>query len=256
MLLAIDIGNTNITFGLFKGKRLLKKLHLPTSGVEVRKNFIQEIKRAFLKCDIDAIAICSVVPRVERLLVSILKKLFSTNLFIIGKDIKVPIKNLYKKPGQVGQDRLVNTYAGYIFYKTPLIIIDFGTAVTFDLVSKTGAYLGGIIAPGVELSLNALSEKAALLPKIKLTERLRKAPPIFGKTTAHSMISGTLYGFAAMCDGLVARLKKRLGFKVDVIATGGNAHLISRFSTCIKKLDEDLTLKGINLIFRNLNKSA
>lgn len=252
MLLAIDIGNTNITFGLFKGRRLLKKLRLATSSIGRRKYFTQNIKRAFSRYDIDAIVICGVVPKVERLLAQILKRLFKINPLILGKDIKIPIRNLYKKPKQVGQDRLVNAYAGHALYKTPLIIIDFGTAVTFDVVARTGAYLGGIIVPGIELSLNALSEKAALLPKIDLKRKLKKRPLVLGKTTSASMACGILYGFGSMCDGLVAKLKKRFNIKFNVIATGGNAQLISQFSTSIKKVDENLTLKGIDLILQSL----
>lgn len=241
MLLAIDIGNTNITFGLFKRKKLLKKIALPTSAIDTGK----KIKTSFSKYDIEAIVLCSVVPKVERVLVPILKRLFKVKPLILGKDIKVPIRNFYKKPKQVGQDRLVNAYAGAALHKAPLIIIDFGTAVTFDIVSKKGDYLGGIIAPGIELSLNALSEKAALLPKIKL----KKIPSILGKSTSESMSSGILYGFALMCDGLVSRLRKRFNLRFNVIATGGNAHLISRFSNSIERFDENLTLKGINLIY-------
>lgn len=251
MLLAIDIGNTNITLGLFKGKRLVKKASLPTC----EKGFDRKIKRAFYNYDVKAIVICSVVPKVERFLDRILKRLFKIKPLVLGKDIKTPIRNLYKKPKQVGQDRLVNAFAGCTFYKAPLIIIDFGTAVTFDVVSKRGAYLGGIIVPGIELSLNALSEKAALLPKVKLRSRFKSAPSILGKTTSESMLSGIFHGYASMCDGLVANLKKRFGFKFNVIATGGNAHLISQYSTSIKKSDDNLTLKGINLIFQNLKRA-
>jgi len=248
MLLAIDIGNTNITFGLFKGKRLLKRMDIPTSSINSKNNSIQKIKKAFLRYKIEAILICSVVPKAEQLLTVIARKLFKVKPIILGKDINVPIKNLYKKPKQVGQDRLVNTYAGYTFYKTPLIIIDFGTAITFDIVSKSGAYLGGIITPGIELALNALSEKTALLPKIKL----RKIPSIIGKSTPESMASGAFYGFSSMCDGLVARLKKRYGFNFNVVATGGNAYLIAPFTASIRRVDSNLTLKGINLVYQNL----
>ena len=194
-------------------------------------------------------------PKVERHLVPILQRLFKVKPLILGKDIKVPIKNLYRKPKQVGQDRLVNAYAAHALHKTPLIIIDFGTAVTFDVVSRQGAYLGGIITPGIELSLNALSEKAALLPKIELRGKLKGVTSVLGRTTSESMASGIFHGFASMCDGLVARLKKKFGLKLNVIATGGGAHLVSRFSASIKRFDDNLTLKGINLISWNSRKS-
>ncbi len=247
MLLAIDIGNTNIAFGLFKGKGLIKKMDLPTFGSGTEK----KIKANFSKYDIKAMLVCSVVPKAERRLIGILRKIFRIKPLLLGKGIKVPIQNLYKKPGQVGQDRLVSAYAGCMLYKAPLIIIDFGTAVTFDVISKKCAYLGGIIAPGIKLALAALAEKAALLPKIKL----KKSASLLGKTTSESMRSGILYGYGAMCDGLVTRLRKRFGWKFNVIATGGNARLISKYSSAIQKIDDDLILKGLNLIFRKNSPS-
>ncbi len=247
MLLAIDIGNTNIAFGLFRGRRLIKKARLLSRRIAKEK-----IKRAFSAYNIEKVIICSVAPKVERQLIPILRRLFKTKPAVLGKDIKVPIKNLYKRPKQVGQDRLVNAYAGCMLYKPPLIIIDFGTAVTFDVISKSGAYLGGIITPGIELALDALAEKAALLPKIKLN----KTAPLLGKTTSESIRSGIFNGYAAMCDGLAARLKKRFGLKFRVVATGGNARLVSRYSNSIENVDEDLTLKGINLIFQKNKKNT
>ena len=251
MLLAVDLGNSNITFGLFSAKKLLKKIILPIHSTCNKRKFIQEIKKVYSRFDIDTIIICSVVPKIEKVLITILKEAFKVKPLVLGKSIKVPIRNLYKKSEQVGQDRLINAYVGYAFYKTPLIIIDFGTAVTFDVVSKKGAYLGGIIAPGMEMSLNTLSEKAALLPKIKL----KRPSTVLGKTTSDSMASGVFYGYAAMCDGLVARLEKKFGYKFNVVITGGNAHLIKPLTVSIKKLDEDLILKGINLVHRSSGKN-
>jgi len=246
MLLAVDIGNTNITFGLFKDERLVKKLRIPTYD----KAIVQKIKRAFAKYKVDAILICSVVPKAERKLSAILRKLFKVKPLILGKDADVPIRNLYRKPSQVGQDRLVNAYAGCVLYKAPLVIVDFGTAMTFDVVSKSGAYLGGIIAPGIELSLNALAEKAALLPRITL----KKTPAVLGKTTSESMASGIYYGFALMCDGLIKKLQKGSLHRSNVVATGGNARLIAKYSTAIRRIDDDLTLKGVNLAYNQKMK--
>ena len=246
MLLALDIGNTNITFGLFRGRRLIKKAQLITSSLGKYGRFARKLKNSWA-APVKAIVVCSVVPKAERTLIKVLKRTFKARVFILGKDIKVPIKNLYKNPKQVGQDRLAAAYAAYALYgnKRPLIVIDFGTAVTLDVVSKKGAYLGGLIAPGMEMSLKALSEKAALLPKVEL----KKPSFILGKTTKESMASGAFYGYAAMCDGLVSKLEKRFDQKFRVLATGGNAHLISPLSSSIKKVDGDLVLKGINLAF-------
>jgi len=250
MLLAIDIGNTNITFGLFKGSRLIKKAQMPTSAIGKYGSFVRKLKNG-RGDSIKAIVICSVVPKAEKALIEALRHSFSVRVFVLGKDIKVPIKNLYKNPKQVGQDRLVTAYAAWALYggDKSIVVIDFGTAVTFDVVSKKGAYLGGLIFPGMEMSLDALSKKAALLPKVSL----RRPSFIIGKTTKDSMASGAFYGYAAMCDGLVNKFEKRFNQKFFVLATGGNASLVSPLSSSIKKVDNDLVLKGINLAFKKNN---
>ena len=144
----------------------------------------------------------------------------------------------------MGQDRLVNAFAAKAIYGSPCVIIDFGTAITFDIVSKRGQYLGGLILPGIEISLASLYEKTALLPKVKLKD----APYIIGKDTKNSMRGGILFGFGAMCDGLVSRYRKILGKSTKVIATGGNASLMKKYAKSIQIVDEDLILKGLNLI--------
>ena len=238
MLLAVDVGNSNISFGLFEGRRLVKKTCLPTYDNEVMRKAI----RTFSGHEINAVLICSVVPKIEKRLASALRKEYGVKPLFLGREIRVPIRNLYKRPRQVGQDRLVNAYAAFLRYMSAVVVVDFGTAVTFDIVSKSGAYLGGVILPGIELSLEALSEKAALLPRITL----KKAPSILGRTTSESMASGIYYGFAAMCDGLVKKLRKDLRTDFKVIATGGDARVVTKQSALIKNIDVDLTLKGIN----------
>lgn len=249
MILAIDIGNTNIAFGLFKGSRIIRKGRMPTSAMHKYGSFAHKLKSAG-GAYIKAIIICSVVPKAERALAKVLERSFNAPVSVLGEDTKVPIKNLYKNPRQVGQDRLVAAYAAYTLYggNRPIIIVDFGTAVTFDIVSKKGAYLGGLIFPGMEMSLKALSEKAALLPEVSL----RRPSFIIGKTTRDSMASGAFYGYAAMCDGLVRKFEKQFKQKFLVLATGGNASLISPLSSSIAKVDDDLVLKGINLVYKCL----
>ena len=173
-----------------------------------------------------------------------MKKITDCKITVVGKDAKVPIRNLYRKKGEVGQDRLVNAFAAKAIYGSPCVIIDFGTAITFDIVSKRGQYLGGLILPGIEISLASLYEKTALLPKVKL----KNAPYIIGKDTKNSMRGGILFGFGATCDGLVSRYRKILGKSTMVIATGGNASLMKKYAKSIQIVDEDLILKGINLI--------
>lgn len=237
-VLAIDVGNTSISLGLFQGVKLLKKYTIPTA----QASYTRDLKRFLGYTPVEKAVISSVVPYAGVKLRKALKK--NTKVFMLGKDIIVPIQNLYRIKKQVGQDRLVNAFAAGKFYGSPSIIIDFGTAITFDLISRGGAYLGGLILPGIELSLKSLYEKTALLPKVRLAE----THAIIGKDTVASMRGGILFGFGAMSDGLISEYRKILGKDTKVIATGGNAKLMSKYSKSIEKIDEDITLKGIAVI--------
>ncbi len=248
MLLAIDIGNTNINLGLFRGSRLFGRYGIPTKKKWYKPYFQKIIKRN----KIDDVIICSVVPAANKIIEKDLRELLGKSPYIIGKEIKVPVKNLYRKPKEVGQDRLVNAYAGVILYGAPLIAVDFGTAITFDVVSRNKEYLGGMILPGLGISLDCLNQRTALLPRIKLEE----PKEFIGRDTASSMLSGIVYGFAALTDDLVIRIKKKIGKNAKVIGTGGNIDLIGKYCRKIEKIDKDLTLKGLNLIYRNLLDSA
>jgi len=245
MLLAIDIGNTNINFGLFNGKRLAKKFVIPTALYGFKELKVR--LGAFKARDM---VICSVVPKVTAVLKKDLFRLSGRLPYIIGKDLIVPLKNLYHNPKQVGQDRLVNAYAAVTLYKAPLIVVDFGTALTFDVISKHKEYLGGMILPGLAISLDILAQRTALLPKIKLD----KPKEFIGRDTKNSMLSGIVYGFAALTDDLVKRIKDKIGRQARLIATGGNILLIAPYCNSIDKIDKDLTLKGLSLIFGGLKK--
>jgi type III pantothenate kinase len=247
MLLAIDIGNTNITFGVFKGGKIVKRFDIHTHNFSFKI-----LKRNLINKSIDDAIICSVVPDSTKIVVPCLKKMLGKSPYIIGKDIQVPIKNLYRNPKQVGQDRLVNAYAAIMLYKAPVIMVDFGTAVTFDVVSKDKQYLGGMILPGLKISLEVLNQRTALLPKIKLN----KPEELIGRDTKNSMLSGIVWGFAAMADELIKKLKRKLGKNAKAIGTGGDINLIAEFSTQLNKVDRNLTLKGLNLIYRNFLDSA
>lgn len=196
--------------------------------------------------DISDSIICSVVPTVTGILASDLEKILSIRPYIIGKDLKVPIKNLYRKPKQVGQDRLVNAYAGVKLYGLPVIVIDFGTAITFDAISKESEYLGGMILPGLQISLDVLHERTALLPKVKLN----KPNGFIGKDTKNSMLCGIIYGFASLTDDLSERIKFKIGRNAKVIGTGGNINLIKKYCRNIDIIDRDLTLKGLRSIYK------
>lgn len=249
MLLAVDIGNTNIAIGLFKDKRLRKKFYFPTVS-SYSHRFFSEFKKNIDSLDLDissikAAVVCSVVPSASRHITEIFKNRFGIDCFLVGRDIKVPVKNLYKRPKQVGQDRLVNAYACLKYYGKPAIIVDFGTATTFDYLDSKGAYCGGLIAPGVEISLDALAKRTALLPKIELKE----PKDLIGKDTIESMRSGVLYGLASMCEGVIEKIRKRYASKAIVVATGGLASFFAPYCRHIEHIDADLTLKGLNLIF-------
>lgn len=246
MLLTIDIGNTNISFGIFKEDRLLKAFSIP-----VKQYTFGELRKIIGKLKIKDAIICSVVPKLTGVLAKELKRLLYIDTLILGSDINAPIKNLYRKPWQVGQDRLVNAYAGIRIYGAPLIVVDLGTAVTFDVISRREEYLGGMILPGLQTSLLALYEHTALLPKIKLH------PPkeFIGLDTQSSMISGIVYGFAGIIDDLSERLKEKIGKHAKVIGTGGNIDLIAKYCRKINVVDRFLTLKGLEIIFSSCKKS-
>jgi len=249
MLLAIDIGNSNIVIGIFKGSRLIEKRKIPTRIVHSFSKCNAEIYNIPHRSEIKDIIISSVVPTASIQLEKVLKRIFKKSMLILGRDIQAPIKNLYRRPEQVGQDRLVNGVAASTLYnktkKSSIIIIDFGTAVTFDVISKENEYLGGLIFPGIRLSLENLSKRAALLPKIEI----KKPNALIGKDTKDSMRSGLLNGYGSLCDGIVKRISSLYRKKPEIIATGGDALLIAKYATSIKKIDPDLTLKGLRFIY-------
>ena len=272
-LLAIDIGNTNITAGIFEGDKLLSMAKIPTHAYSSYARRIKALIKVihsrspgfgstsltiprtipslsrenpgYGKMDDIEIIISSVVPlALARFIVEMRRMSGTIKITIVGRDLKVPVRNMYRIKSEVGQDRLVNAFAAKALYGTPAVIIDFGTAITFDIISKRGDYLGGLILPGIELSLSSLYRNTALLPKVEL----QSASSIIGKDTVNSMRGGILFGFGAMCDGLVAQYKKILGKSTKVIATGGNSPLIRSYAKSIQIVDEDLTLKGLQLI--------
>lgn len=242
MLLAIDIGNTNINFGVFSGNKIIRKFFIPTHGWSLRG-----LKNKIGTRIINDAVICSVVPKAEKTLTGDLKRLLRKQPYILGRDIFVPVKNLYRSPEQVGQDRLVNAYAGIKLYGAPLIAVDFGTAITFDVISQKKEYLGGMILPGLRISLDTLARQTALLPRVNLA-----GPKEFiGRDTKNSMLSGIVYGYGCLTECMTAKIKALLGKNTKVIGTGGNIQLIIKYCRAFDKIDADLTLKGLNLIYRH-----
>ncbi|MDO9572658.1 MAG: type III pantothenate kinase [Candidatus Omnitrophota bacterium] len=242
MLLAIDIGNTNISCGIFNNNAIKKIFDIPSKQYSLNK-----FRKKIGPLKITDTLICSVVPKLTNAVKKDLTGMLGKRPYIIGKDAQVPIKNRYRNPNQVGQDRLVNAYAGLIFYGAPLIVIDSGTALTFDVISKQGAYLGGLILPGLGVSLAALNEKTALLPRIKL----QYPKELIGTNTISSILSGVVIGAGVLASGLASRIKRKIGKHTQIIGTGGSISLVKKYSDISIKIDRNLTLKGLSLIYEN-----
>jgi len=251
MLLAMDVGNTNITVGIFRGERLVARGWILTRQPQAAA--LRRLLRK-LKVPLDSVKgviLSSVVPRSTIALKSALKTLFKFKPLVLGENVQAPVINRYRIPGQVGQDRLVNAAAAFYRYGGPAIVVDFGTAVTIDLVNRRREYLGGLIVPGIGIALEALSSRAALLPEIKL------APPkeFLGRDTVSSMKSGLFFGYGALCDGIVRRMKAKFAPKAKVIATGGHSSLMAPFCRTLQVVDPDLTLQGLELTYRKTKEN-
>lgn len=242
--LLVDIGNTNIKFGVSKNNKIIKKNK--KSFFEFKK----VIKKTITDFDIQKSIICSVVPK--RL--KELKKIFKQkriSLYICGKNINIPVANRYKYPEQVGQDRLVNIYAANKLYENIRLVVDLGTAVTFDFISKRGEYLGGLIFPGIDVSLETLLHRCALLPeKVDLSSIPVK---IKGKTTRQSIASGMVFGYSFLIKGMVDYIKKDSKDSFKVILTGGGKRfLIKKITRKDYIYDPYLSLKGLNLLVEKI----
>ena len=246
MILAIDIGNTTTSFGVFDNGKLKAQFSIATQPwrtpdeVTLQLKALAKTRRVHL-VRAQQILICSVVPRMSSLLIEALRSLDAVSIRLVGQDVKVPLKNRYTYPEQVGQDRLVGAYAALQTYRKDCIIADFGTAITIDVATKKGEYLGGIIAPGLEISLDALASRTALLPKVEL----REPPELLGRDTANSIRSGLLHGCVALADGLITQLKRRYAPQAVVVATGGTSPLIAKHARTIDHLKPSLVLDGL-----------
>ena len=244
-LLAIDVGNTSVDFCLFKDGRMSGRTRL-TTGKDW-KAFTRKIRpyrNRILGC-----VVSSVVPAVMPSLKRALAREIRVTPHVIGENIRVPISNRYRKPKQVGSDRLVNALAGFTTYGGPLLIIDFGTALTFDLINRRGDYLGGVIMPGPQIWLDSLAERTALLPRMVLHDPIRKTPALPGRTTEESVRAGALFGYAVLCEGMITHFKKQYGRRVRVMACGGQAKMIARYCKQIRYVDDTLTLRGLYLTY-------
>ncbi len=250
MLLAIDVGNSNNVIGLFSKDKLLTHWRIRTEWNRTADEYWVLIKEFIMLNQVDAetiddIIVACVVPPLVPILKEMARKYFHCDPLIVGPGIKTGISILYRNPAEVGADRIVNSVAAYEKYGGPLILIDFGTATTFDAVSQKGEYLGGVIFPGVQISMEALFKNTAKLPRVEMVVPER----VIGKSTVESIQSGAVYGFSGMVDTLVGKIKAEIGQKSRVVATGGIVDWIASQARSIDTIDPFLTLDGLRIIY-------
>ena len=250
MLLAIDIGNTHTVVGLFVGRDLKNHWRISSALARTEDEIAAVLSYLFLNegvsiSELNGAAISSVVPDLTFVYELMCTRYLALDPLIIDSDVKLDMQVKYSDPTLVGADRLCNAVAGKELFGTPLIVLDFGTATTFDCIDKNGDYLGGVIAPGVSTSIEALNKNTAQLPKVAMDF----PDQIIGRTTSESIKSGVLYGTVFMVVGMIERLKKELGPNTQVVATGGLAGRIAEQTDQIPHIDFDLSLKGIASIF-------
>ncbi len=251
MLLVIDIGNTNITFGIFKGNNLNKHWRLPTDKHKTVDAYAIDFCNIFFfsniqRENIKGIIISSVVPPLEYTLTSMCKKYFNINPMVVSPGIKTGISIQIENPKELGADRIVNAVAAYAKVNQSVIVVDFGTATTFDCITEKGIYKGGVIAPGLLISLEALVNNTSKLPTVDI-KFLNK---VVANNTVNAIQSGIFFGYIGLVEGIIKRIKEEQGFNSKVIATGGIAKLISSEVSEIDDVDEFLTLRGLRIIYQ------
>jgi type III pantothenate kinase len=250
MLLAVDVGNTQTVLGLYDGEELVEHWRVATeaerTGDEVATLVVRLLELRELGFeDVDGVALASTVPLLVRSYEELADRYAHAPLLVVGPGTKTGIPVLFDDPRQVGPDRIVNAVSARERYGVPCIVVDFGTSTNFDAVSSAGEYVGGVIAPGIEISMDALFARAARLVKVELV-----APEhAIGKTTVAGLQSGLFFGFAGQVDGIVERMQEELGGGAKVIATGGLAELIAPHSKTIEQVDPLLTLDGLRLLW-------
>ena len=250
MLLALDAGNTNITIGAFDGDKLQGRWRLRTIKEQTADEWGILLRNLFTLSSldlgsVDGVIISSVVPAVDQPLEAMSERYFGRKPLFVNHSTNLGIQIRYDNPREVGADRLVNSVAGFYKYGGPCVIVDLGTTINFDIVSVDGVFLGGVICPGIGMSISGLFARTARLPMVDF----REPEKLIGSNTVGSITSGLYYGFTGMIDGILERLTGELGPGTKSIATGGQGHMIVKASRFAKIYDEDLTLDGLRLIW-------